>query len=398
MRREEILGEFQRWAAGSDAAVIEGNKGLYDGLALDGSNSNAALAGLLGAPVILVVDCRGMTRGIAPLLLGYQGFEPRVHIAGVILNRLGGARHESKLREVVEYYTDIPVVGGLQNDPKIEILERHLGLIPSNEAQQAAEKIAELKAVVSDQIDLDLVLRIASTAPAVVSQSPPAEVLPTRTLRIGIAKDRAFGFYYPDDLEAMESEGAKLVPFDTLRDPRLPSVDALFIGGGFPEAVMDELESNVALRREIRAFIESGGPAYAECGGLMYLARTLTWKDRTCEMVGVIPGDVVMHDRPQGRGYARLRETGESGWPAVGAGEISAHEFHYSALENLPASLTYAYVVLRGTGVDGKHDGLLYKNLLASYVHLRGTGGNRWPERFLRHVWACKSAAASTIA
>ena len=218
---------------------------------------------------------------------------------------------------------------------------------------------------------------------AVPTAASPPETAPD--VRIGIARDAAFAFYYPGDLDALATgAGATLVPIDTLRDPRLPEVDALFIGGGFPEVHMQALEANRPLRAEIRAAIENGLPAYAECGGLMYLSRSLAWNDRRCEMVGVIPGDVVMHDRPQGRGYVKLHETGKGLWPLGDAGgEIRAHEFHYSSLENLPPATTYAYDVLRGTGVDGRHDGIVHRNLLACYVHMRDLDNNHWATRFV---------------
>ncbi len=387
MGRDEILRTFSAHAASADVSLIEGNKGLYDGLDLDGSNSNAALAHLLAAPVVLVIDARGMTRGIAPLILGYQAFDPGIRIAGVILNQLGGSRHEAKLRAVIEHYTDVPVLGAVHHDDSLTIVERHLGLVPSNEATEADDRIAVIAASVADQVDLHQILALATQAPPLteVSAVPAASAPATAPdVRVGIARDAAFAFYYPGDLAALARAGATLVPIDTLRATRLPEIDALFLGGGFPEVHMQALEANKPLRAEIRAAIEGGLPAYAECGGLMYLARSLAWNDRRCEMVGVIRGDVVMHDRPQGRGYVKLRETGNGLWPLGGAcGEIRAHEFHYSSLENLPPDTTYAYEVLRGTGVDGRHDGIVHKNLLACYVHMRDLDSNHWTTRFV---------------
>jgi cobyrinic acid a,c-diamide synthase len=219
-------------------------------------------------------------------------------------------------------------------------------------------------------------------------------------VRVGIAQDEAFGFYYPGDLAALRLAGAQLVPFDTLHDEGLPEVDGLFIGGGFPESRMEQLEANAPMREAVAAFIEAGGPAYAECGGLMYLARSLAWHGKVCRMTGVIPADVVMCERPQGRGYVRLSETGESPWPASGDGsaEIAAHEFHYSRLENLAPGLRYAYRVLRGHGIDGDRDGIVHKNLLASYTHLRDAGGNHWTRRFVAHVQACRDGVAGGAA
>ena len=433
MPHEEILATFSHYAQDADIALIEGNKGLYDGLDLDGSNSNAALAKLLGAPVILVIDARGMTRGVAPLILGYQAFDRDIRIAGVILNQLGGARHESKLRAVIEHYTDVPVIGAVHHDDRLAIVERHLGLMPSNEASGAREKINAIAAGVAQQVDLERLLAIAGTAPessekinkepstpapgaihdprsrqestsAVHGVVPPASMqssprpLPLRgrgdaddiPIKLGIARDAAFAFYYPADLEALRQHGAELVAIDTLKDAHLPEVDGLFIGGGFPEVHMQALEANRSLRTEIRQAIDAGMPMYAECGGLMYLSRSLSWKNKRCEMVGAIPADTVMHDRPQGRGYIKLRETGKLPWPAIGAKdpglEIRAHEFHYSTLENVPANLDYAYEVTRGTGIDGKHDGIVYRNVVACYTHMRDVGGNNWTARFVEFV------------
>jgi cobyrinic acid a,c-diamide synthase len=424
MGRDEILRSFAARSRGADISLIEGNKGLYDGLSLDGSNSNAALATLLETPVVLVIDARGMTRGIAPLILGYQAFDPQIRIAGVILNQLGGSRHEAKLRAVIEHYTDVPVLGAVHSDDRFAIVERHLGLMPSNETNAAREKIDTIAALVAASVDLDRLLTISSTAPSLPEakekEPSPSPILagahenhvrpfdgadvprtsattPSHPLRgrgdsevnlikIGIPRDAAFAFYYPGDLEALRAAGAELVTIDTLKDTRLPEVDALFIGGGFPEVFMEQLEANAFLRHEIRQAIEGGLPAYAECGGLMYLARSITWRGKHCEMAGVIPGDVVMHDRPMGRGYVLLRETAKNPWPLSGSTEVRAHEFHYSSLENLAPGTVYAYDVMRGNGVDGQHDGIVHKNLLACYAHLRDLEDNHWTMRFVQFV------------
>ena len=386
MSPEEILTSVAHYAQDAGLALIEGNKGLYDGLDLDGSNSNAALAKLLQTPVILVLDARGMTRGIAPLILGYQAFDADIRIAGVILNQLGGSRHEAKLRAVIEHYTDVPVLGGVHRDPALVIDERHLGLIPSNEAAAAIERIETIRTHITEQVDIDRLLGLAGTSPLAFSPPLPA-VAGGEPVRIGIARDAAFGFYYPDDLVAIEQAGARLVPFDTLQDSRLPEVDGLFIGGGFPESRMAELEANRAMRESIRAAIEQGLPTYAECGGLMYLSRSLSWQGRQCEMVGVIPADTRMHAKPQGRGYVHLRERPAARWPgAPAAAVIAAHEFHYSALVNLDEPVDYAYEVVRGTGIDGHNDGLMRYNLLACYSHMRDTAQHHWARRFVDFV------------
>ena len=389
--REEIAASFARHGASTDVCLVEGNKGLYDGLDLHGSNSNAALAKLLGLPVVLVLDARGMTRGVAPLILGYQAFDREVRIRGVILNRLGGSRHESKLRAVIEHYTDVPVLGALHEDRAIAIIERHLGLIPANEAGAARERIAAIAAAVGRQVDLERLLEVTRSDSPLAPPAPLARTAPAG-LRIGIARDRAFGFYYAGDLDALEAAGAELLFFDTLQDARLPRVDALFIGGGFPECFLAELEANAGLRAEIRARIEGGMPVYAECGGLMYLARSISWKGRRHAMVGAIPAQVVMRERPTGRGYVVLEQTEAHPWRIGPTSEIRAHEFHYSTLENADPALRYAYRVRRGHGIDGERDGIVLKNVLASYTHLRAAGGCDWPNQFVAFARRCQAA------
>ena len=398
---DEILTTFGQHQHGADISIIEGNKGLYDGLDLDGSNSNAALATLLKSPVILVIDAQGMTRGIAPLILGYQAFEPDINIAGVILNQLGGSRHESKLRAVIEHYTNVPVIGAVHRDPELNIQERHLGLIPSNEAQAVEAQIDAMAKRVAEQVDLDRLQAIASTSATPDFQAPASTALPTTDLRIGIAQDAAFGFYYADDLLAFRKAGADLINIDTLHDDRLPAIDGLFIGGGFPETQMQALEANAPLRKAIHEAIEAGLPVYAECGGLMYLSRSLRWKDAHSQMVGALEMDIEMHPRPQGRGYVKLEETDHSLWgkaastrnsitdkAAHGQSIINAHEFHYSAPvpQTLAKDTPFAYRVLRGHGVDGQSDGIVYRNVLANYSHMRNVKANPWVERFVAFV------------
>jgi cobyrinic acid a,c-diamide synthase len=387
MQNDDIVATFARHS--TEVTLVEGNKGLYDGLALDGSNSNAALAKLLDLPVFLVIDARGMTRGIAPLILGYQAFDRDINIAGVILNNLGGSRHEAKLRSVIEHYTDVQVVGAIHHDERLSIVERHLGLMPSNESDAAAAKIKQIGDAIAEQVDLDKLLALSQKAPLDVPHKAEVSPLPSGSrVRIGIARDRAFGFYYADDLDALEAAGAELVPFDALRDMHLPKVDALYIGGGFPETCASDLEANSSLRADIKQSIENGMPAYAECGGLMYLSRSIEYHGRTYNMVGAIPGDVKMHDKPIGRGYVHLKEDAAHPWPRPNAPakQIKAHEFHYSSLENLPPDTRFAYHVERGYGIDGERDGLVLHNLLASYTHLRTIGSCYWATRFVAFI------------
>lgn len=399
MSDDALAACFGAGLAGAGLALVEGNHGLFDGLSLDGRDCNAALAKRLDAPVVLVIDARGMTRGLAPLLLGYRAFDPALRIGGVILNRVGGARHESKLRAVVEHYTDMPVLGAIHDDPGLAIVERHLGLMPCAEAADADARIAAASTAVARQVDLDRVLAVAASAPALRADLVPA--MPRAAsraplVRIGIARDRAFGFYYPDDLNRLEAAGAELVPFDTLHDANLPRIDGLFVGGGFPESCLRELEANTSLRAQIRDAIRGGLPAYAECGGLMYLSRSITWRGQRAAMVGVIPGDAVMHARPVGRGYVELEATAGMPWRGLAAATVRAHEFHHSSLENLEpgAVMAFAWKVRRGHGIDGQHDGLVMHRLLASYSHLRSAAGTEWTAHFVAHVRACAATQA----
>ena len=394
MQRAEITQCFAERAADARISLIEGNKGLYDGLDLDGSNSNAALAKLLNVPVVLVIDARGMTRGVAPLILGYQAFDSDIHIAGVILNNLGGSRHESKLRAVIEHYTDVAVIGAVQHDSSLQIAERHLGLIPANEQHAARQKMQQVGERIAAQVNLDRLLAIADRAAGFDWGRQPSTPVACAPLRIGMARDQAFGFYYSEDLDSLRASGVELVDVDTLHDSTLPEIDGLIIGGGFPEVFMTQLEDNRSLREAIHAQIDRGLPTYAECGGLMYLAKSIAWQNQTRQMVGSVPGNVVMHDRPVGRGYARLQPTGDDIWAETE--EIPAHEFHYSSLEDMPADARYAYRVARGHGIDGVHDGYMHHNLLAAYVHRRGSGPRGWIEPFLNQVRAYKDAQSQS--
>lgn len=388
MTRAEVQALFARHAPQADIALIEGNKGLYDGMDLEGGDSNAAMAKLLDAPVVLVLDTQGMTRGIAPLILGYQAFDPEVRIAGVILNKVAGPRHEGKLRAVIERYTGVRVLGALPRAPQLEIAERHLGLIPGNETSEAEARIEAIATLVAERVDLDALLTMAAPVAVSAACAPAPTVRGGAGLRIAIAQDRAFGFYYQEDLDTLRGAGVELLPVDTLRDEGLPEADGLILGGGFPEVFIEPLAANRSLRADIRRAIEAGLPTHAECGGLMYLSRSITWGERHGEMVGIVPGDCVMHPRPVGRGYALLAATGESDLAPADGRAIPAHEFHHSSLVNLPPGLAYAYRMARGEGMDGEHDGFVFGNLLAAYSHRRGSGERGWIAPFLDKVRA----------
>ena len=388
---DEIIAMVADKSASETIGLIEANKGLYDGVSLDGSDSNAALAKVLNCPILLVVDCEGMTRGIAPLLSGYNHFDSELSIGGVILNRVGGSRHQSKLIAAVEHYTDIPVMGTIMKDKALSLPERHLGLIPANEASDKSRFIETISSCIAPQVEIEKIIELAAQATPLLSDRHRHEK-PNVNIRIGVFKDAAFSFYYPDDLEALEHCGAELVFINSLIDTRLPPIDGLLIGGGFPETQARTLEANRSLRRAVGEAIENGLPVYAECGGLMYLTRSIHWQGQRFEMCGVIDADTQMHETPQGRGYVELNETDEMIWGSQGENDtkamIYAHEFHYSRLVDINQSYPSAYKVSRGVGLGEGRDGIIYKNLLAAYAHQRNVSG-RWAKRFSEFVRVC---------
>ncbi|MBE0429112.1 MAG: hydrogenobyrinic acid a,c-diamide synthase (glutamine-hydrolyzing) [Thermoleophilia bacterium] len=392
MGQERIMESFQRAAAGADLSLIEGNMGLYDSTDLGGKGSTSDMARFLRAPIILIVSTRNLTRSIAPLLLGFQRFEPDIAIAGVILNKVSGPRHEAKLTAAIDRYTDLEVVGAIRRRPEIGIIQRHLGLKPAAEELGAEAVIDSITTIVAESVNLGRIRDIAGAAPPLPELDIPGPAIPAPAVRIGVARDRAFTFYYPENLEALRAAGARLVPFSPLTGESLPAVDGLYIGGGFPEVFMEELEANARLRREIRRAVEGGMPVYAECGGLMYLSRAMSWNGRAHEMVGALPCDIVMHEKPRGHGYMELEATGAGGWFEPGL-KIRGHEFHYSEIVNLE-DVQFAYRVTRGSGVDGEHDGIVHRNVMASYTHLHSLGSPGWAEGFVEFVKKIAAAIA----
>lgn len=390
---EFIQSQFYHYAADNDVVLVEGNKGLHDGVSVDGSDSNAALAKLLKLPVILVIDTLGITRGIAPLLCGYQAFDAEVEIAGVILNKVGGKRHTTKLLNAIEHYTDLPVLGAVGRDVSLELRERHLGLVPGNEiGDQAPILIEQWRRRVEQDIDIEAILGCQA------GHQPRGDVAFYQSgrqtgLRIAVARDAVFGFYYPADLERFKALGVEIVDFDTIKDSSLPTnIDGLFIGGGFPENNLHSISRNQSLIIDIKQKIESGLPTYAECGGLMYLCRSIRYEKEPVAMTGVIPADVVMHEKPQGRGYVKLEPYNQHPWcDHKTVPSVRAHEFHYSSLINCDEPFNYAYRVDRGQGIDGTNDGIIMYNLLASYCHLRQTDSCPWVDQFVNFVSLCKT-------
>ena len=387
MSGDQILESFWQHTQKAQGAVIEGNRGLYDGMDAEGSCSTAELAKLLKAPVLLVVDGTMVTRTAAATVLGCQHLDPEVPIRGVILNRVAGPRHQEMLRTTIERYCQIPVVGAIPKLKEDDFPERHMGLVTALEHPEAREAILARIQVVERYLDLEKVLAIANQAPPLTWEPVSPKKRVSKAYRqpvIGVIRDSAFQFYYPENLEALEKRGARLVAINALRDSVLPELDALYIGGGFPETHAVQLAGNSQFRESLRSAIESGLPVYAECGGLMYLGRNLEIKGHTYPMVQALPMDFKLERKPQGHGYTRLEVVGANPFYPPGI-TLRGHEFHYSRVTHFdldPHSLVFA--VSRGAGIlDGK-DGVCYRNVLATYTHVHAIGAPEWAEGLVR--------------
>jgi len=382
---------FWQGARGVDLALIEANHGLYDSSTAGpdepdvGQGSSAALARLLQTPILLVVNAARMGRSVAAMLHGYQTFEPETPIAGVVLNNVAQGRHQAKLRAAIEQYCGLPVLGAFPRLTEMEIPDRHLGLVPQGEDSRLHPALEACRRAAETYLDLEKILSIAAGAPAFEFDSfTQPETMPASgdAPRIAVARDRAFSFYYPENLEALRQAGASLVFFSPLDDASLPDIDAVYIGGGFPEMFLDELQANHAMRSAMRQNSEMGMPIYAECGGLMYLARRIDWAGRSAEMAGVLPCAVELCAKPQGHGYVQAEVRLANPFFPLGS-RLRGHEFHHSRLIELP-EIPCAYQLERGSGLHGnapgapRLDGLVWGSVLASYTHLHAAGAPDW--------------------
>jgi len=381
---DKLIQAFEQACQEADLALIEGAMGLYDGL--DNHKTTAEIARLLNIPILLIVNSSRMTSSIAAMVKGYQLFQTDVKIAGVILNYVSGRRHEEKLREAVEQHCGIPVVGSIPRDADLLVAERHLGLIPAPESAESKSLVERIGHKLESCFDLDRILSMARTvkapylSPLASGERDGVRGSQAGIAKIGVIRDRVFSFYYPENFEALKKAGAQLLFIDSLTD-RLPELDGLYIGGGFPEFFLKELEGNDGLRKDIAGAVEEGLPVYAECAGLMYLCRSIRWQNRSYEMVRIIPADVELSQKPEGHGYVVAEVVGENPFFSTGL-TIRGHEFHHSNLSNA-RGLRFAYQVKRGRGIDGSQDGIVYKNLFASYIHLHALGTPEWAQGFV---------------
>lgn len=388
MSEEQIrrsLGEHGRTA---DLTLIEGNHGLFDGVGAEPAASSAELAKLLGSPVVLLVDCTKTTRTAAAMVLGCQHMDSELRLAGVILNRVATARQERAVRTAVQEVCGLPLLGSIPRLSDLTFPERHLGLLTPAEHPAVAGPITIARQAVEAHVDLDRIRALAESAPPLTWTRDAEREIPTgvRGVRVGVVRDSAFTFYYPENLEALEGEGAEIVEVNALTDPDLPPLDALYIGGGYPETHAAALAANASFRRAVRREIEAGLPVIAECGGLIYLGEAMVMDGIAHPMVGIFPVTFELGKRPWGHGYACVEVEKANPFFAPGT-VLRGHEFRYSFVRDARTEdLRLAFRMRRGTGFDGERDGLTAKNVLASFCHFHAAGTREWAGAVVRQA------------
>jgi cobyrinic acid a,c-diamide synthase len=428
-----IQRSFSDHTQHADIALIEGNRGLYDCIDTQGETSTAELAKLLDLPLILCIDGTKTTRTMAAVVSGCMQFDPDLKLKGVVLNRVAGPRHERILRDSIEYHCGVPVLGAIPRQRSQQFPERHMGLVPTFEHEWAHEAIVFISDLAEKYIDLDAVSQVAAGSyrwapedrqPDVCAdihfKHPPPEELENRavrvkqtiagsirmaeksspapvdpdTPRIGVLRDSAFQFYYPENLEALEKAGAQLVFTSPLSETDLPEVDALYIGGGFPETHAVQLDENRIYAATIKTLAGKGLPIYAECGGLMYLGEQLILKAKRYAMTGVLPIVFGLSRRPQGHGYTIVRVTGQNPYFASGT-VLKGHEFHYSTVEQWGGSdADMVFDMARGNGFIRGRDGLCRDNVLATYTHIHALGTPQWAPALVARAKSFRLAGA----
>ncbi len=387
---DELVSLFAKTAAGADIAVIEGVMGLFDG-GRGGISSTAAIARALGAPVVVVLDARSAGESVAATALGFATYDPRLTVAGFIVNRLGSETHRVIVAEALGRLA-LPVFGCLQRNDSLGVGERHLGLIPVTEQSEAVLRVDQMRATVARDLDVDGLLRAAAGAPPLQVPAPAAAA--AKTVRIGVDRDEAFTFYYPESLAVLEEHGAELVPFSPLHDQGLPAVDGLVIGGGFPEMFLSDLAANQPMLEAIRRAVRRGMPTYAECGGLMYLAKEIVAFDgRSFPMVGLVPAVCRMESRLQTVGYVEATALGDN--VLCRAGDIlRGHEFHFSRMElTCPADdFDWAFQFRKMRTGNVYLGGFAAGSLLASYLHMHFAGNRGAAALFTAQCRAFRAA------
>ena len=395
-----VQSSYYTHTQNSDIAVVEGNRGLYDGIDLDGSTSTSELAKLLNLPVLLVLDCTKSTRTMAALLMGCMHFDPEIRICGVVLNRVAGIRHENKVRANIERFCKIPVFGAVPKLKQEEFPERHMGLVTSEEHSFSRKALDAAERVARENIDLDALYatvtqeewgtQIAPDSLSVQNKLDPTDIK-TDKVTIGIVRDSAFQFYYPDNLDALENLGADIVFISPLGQDSIPEVDAIYMGGGFPETHAPQLAKNQAFRDNLKALSRKGLPIYAECGGLIFLGESIQLGDEIYPMSGILPIRFGLSRKPQGHGYTEVEVAHEN--PFYKQGEIlRGHEFRYSRILSIDyTDDQMAFRMERGKGILEKKDGFFKDNTFGTYTHIHALGSQSWAPSLVAKARAYKS-------
>lgn len=378
MMEPEVMKEHFRWACGdADLALIEGVRGLYDGLtSTEDTGSTAEIAKLLEAPVVLVINARSLAKSAAAVALGFKQLDPEVRVAGVILNNVSGERHRRKATEAVEQLAKLPVLGAVERGRSLP--ERHLGLVTVEEQGDLERTKEDLKALVED-VNLEMLLEISETAPEMNVRKEPVFPSGRSGAKVAVPRDRSFCFYYQENLESLERAGADIRYFRPTDGDGLPEADLYYLGGGYPEEHLDELSSNRDFLDGLRSAASDGKAIYAECGGLMTLCSSIDAGKRI-SMAGVFPCSAVLTIGRQGLSYVRAVGTAVN--PFFPGCQVRGHEFHYSHLAPLPQG-PFGYALERGTGIDGSHDGLMFRRTLGSYMHQHALSRLDWGKRLL---------------
>jgi cobyrinic acid a,c-diamide synthase len=380
MGPESVLHSFHAKSIRTGINIIEGNRGLYDGEDARGTHSSAALAKLLGSPVILVLSAQKITRTAAAIVLGMKMLDPDLNLAGVLLNRIANSRQEAIMRTAIESETGLPVLGAIPRAEQDLLPSRHLGLVTPQEHKKAEIAVNAVADLFGRSVDLKRLRAIAETA--VLNPMAGTEIcdgsvdrIDARDLRIGCFAGAAFTFYYPENLDAIDRTGATRVEIDPLKNPELLPVDALYIGGGFPETHAAQLADNVSFRQSVAKAARGGLPVWAECGGLMFLARSIHWKESTYPMAGFLPIAIELSAKPA-HGYEEVMADRPNPFVKIGT-LIRGHEFHYSRIvEGGPVET--AFEVRRGVGLGHGRDGIVMNRTLASYLHVHSLASPDW--------------------
>lgn len=368
MKEGQVRDSYLKGMEGKDIAIIEGVRGLFEGIdSVNDIGSTASIAKSLKAPVILIINSRSLVKSAAAIVLGFKSLDPEINIAGVILNKVKNKAHYLKTKKSIEEITNTEVIGGIIRDDNISIEQRHLGLVPARERESSLKFIELWSEVIKNSIDLDRLIEIAKTAPRITSNiTPIGNKLNKQQVKIGVAYDEVFNFYYKENIESLEANNAKIKYFSPLKDEELPDVDGIYIGGGYPELFSKELNANQNMLSQIKNFHMEDRPIFAECGGLMYLMNSI----HEDAVVNIYPYKSILTDRVQALKYT-IAEVKEDNIISKKGEKFNGHEFHYSKVlvneNNIKNKL--AFEILRGKGSYNNQDGFMERNTLASYVH-----------------------------